>query len=388
MYSDIYKNNFDWGNLETLSSPSKMSSIDKFVRHGFVRSDAVNLVDSGFYFLPDGFDQEVIIDRYYGGCLASADCKTRIPLGLFMKQLSNRQQCKFPTITVTSEPELWARIDEFQKKYDDGLLFRGQTKVYKLDRKINNPNMLSNGIEHSLLPSFYRRSLSVNSDFFSDFPGFSPFEWSSVFRQYYNFDEMNDRAKVEFGDEWAFMTYSDYEECSDPILREFGKFQLDFQLGGREVEDRLNTYMQHYGLDTHYLDLSNNPEVALFFATHKFAQNEAGAYYEFVGANDKSSILYLLRHDAVEMAKHTEDEFSQLIGALRPIRQSCVVCRSSSWAVNLPADFIVAAIRLDFDLTRSFKLTAVDIFPSIDEDRFLSAIKPVGGERVTEFGCS
>jgi hypothetical protein len=95
-------------------------------------------------------------------------------------------------------------------------------------------------------------------------------------------DEIHSREKaLKAKGEWLY-TASDMEDCSDELLRAFGKFRLDLLVDESVFQTGLLTMMQHYGLPSPFLDLTTELDVAIFFATHKFCSDNTHATYDFV----------------------------------------------------------------------------------------------------------
>lgn len=62
----------------------------------------------------------------------------------------------------------------------------------------------------------------------------------------------------------------------------------------------------------------------------------------------------------------------------RPGRQSCVVASTNTWSINLPADYIVWAISLDYDMDEAGQYGIHDLSPKPCEDPFLKAWAAIG----------
>jgi len=82
---------------------------------------------------------------------------------------------------------------------------------------------------------------------------------------------------------------------------------------------------------------------------------------------------------------HERRRLFEALDPQRPIQQHCVIAGAGPWAVNLPADFLVEVIRLDFDLSAPLKLGVSDLFPGREDDRFLRALIDHGTPHVTAF---
>jgi FRG domain len=112
------------------------------------------------------------------------------------------------------------------------------------------------------------------------------FEWSHVLYSQFDMEDIERRHKKLLDEgEWVY-TMSEMEDCSDPVLREFGKYRLDLACHmDHHLAPLLATMLQHYGLYSPVLDLTECLDVALFFATYKFRRSGETCSYEFVGTN-------------------------------------------------------------------------------------------------------
>ncbi|WP_010581575.1 FRG domain-containing protein [Schlesneria paludicola] len=386
-YWNYYDDDFDWTGKSSFVSPDLELTRSLLLRGGLLENDVEDHIDSG-YLCFEGFD--IVIDRYYGGPLASVDGRCRFRPDLFSK-IDRAPQSRAKVFVAKSIDDVRRIVDDFATRCGDDPLLRGQTQNHVLERKINNPFFTLNGIgEISLLPSIWRRMLSKSRQCFLEFTNLSLFEWSSVFYSQFDIQDIERRHKClhEKG-EWV-TSISDMEDCSDPVLRQFGKYRARLSFGHNyNLAPVLNTLLQHYGLYSPELDLTKSIDVALFFATNRFRRNGANCFYDFVGTNSRRSVIYLFRERFGEMQIHdSTEEVIAAFNPLRPIRQKCVVSHSSTFAMNLPADFLQAVIVLDFDLTDPIGiLTTEQLFPTSSEDLFLSALKkhPYASPYVTEF---
>jgi len=151
----------------------------------------------------------------------------------------------------------------------------------------------------------------------------------------------------------------------------------------------LSTLIQHYGLDSPVLDLTDSLDVALFFATHQFGKTGSRHHYEWVGTNNRKAVIYVLRQDSREMQPYQSHErVVRQLNPLRPKRQRCIVSRSGPYALNLPAYFVKGVILMDFDGAMPNGIPAPEyLFPSDAEDFCLRALKsnPFAGNHLTDF---
>jgi hypothetical protein len=180
-------------------------------------------------------------------------------------------------------------------------------------------------------------------------------------------------------------------DSEDPLLSEFGKHQLDLIMGiDFNLADALSTLLQHYGLMSTVIDLTSSLDIALFFATHQYIRRSGKDRYDFVGTNNGKAVLYLIQGNQNEMKAHDASE--RLLSRLtpeRPLRQQCVISRSSAFSINLPAFFLLGIVYLDFPMDGSdSKSMVASYFPDTNDDRFLAALKSgaLYPEHITDFG--
>ncbi len=284
--------------------------------------------------------------------------------------------------------DVYRQIDAWRARTSKTLLFRGQTSSYPLNRERPNPALQVHGFgEISLVPSLWRVMLRKKiPGTLHWFRGLSTFEWSRVIYEQFDIPEIERRhQKLLDAGEWIYSA-QDMADCDDPLLQEFGRTRLDVTVGySMTQEDGFNTLLQHYGLYSPVLDLTSDIDVALFFASHKLWTSNSS--YEFVGNNNRQSVLYVFRQNKTEMLEHEHERVLHQYLPLRPLRQSCVICRSGPFALNLAADFLIGVIKLDFDHDGARKYSTAELFPGPSEDSFLRAMKKnvLQPDRVTDF---
>jgi hypothetical protein len=375
-YWDYYSSSYDWP--DGALTPDLQATHRLYSELGVPQPDAEALVASGYVSL----DGESVIDRYYGGALRSTDSLTRIPRDQFIEWYRATRAGTplfgaLPACTVaTSLDDLERQVGGLERGTGKRLLFRGQTAHYGTTRLVKNSNVGITGLgEVSLIPSIWRNLLKSNSDSFHAFYGPDLLQWSKVIYSQFDIPEIEKRVK-ERGSrgEWIH-SEQDMEDSDDPLLSQFGRVRLDLNMGmDYNLADLLSTLLQHYGLVSPYLDLSSDLRIALFFASHKFYQDAGRSNYVHVGSNNSQSILYVFRHDKREMSEYMHDRILHNLTPLRPERQACVICRSSPYALNLAGLFLVGAIRIDFELSASERLSVQDLFPPPEDDTFLGAL--------------
>ncbi|MEI7181950.1 FRG domain-containing protein [Pectobacterium carotovorum] len=387
-YWNYYSDDFDWPN--NCYPPNLEKTRQIYSDLGLQTAEAEALISSGYV----NIHGDIIIDRYYGGALASSDSATRIHKDYFsewyrMAKAGEPSRRAVFLNTAKSFDELTRQVNKIQESLGEKLLFRGQINHYETTRSIRNPYLLIEGLgETSLIPSIWRNLLWNQPQSFHHFNGLDLFEWSKIIYSQFDIEEVDRRVDELIKRGESIYSAQDMEDSDDPLVSLFGRVRLDLTMcQNYNLADLLNTLLQHYGLFSPYLDLSSDLRVATFFASHRFVPNAGDNHYQFVGSNGSKSILYLFKHKQNEMAEYAHDRVLHDLQPLRPKRQSCVVCRSSPYALNLAGLYLVGAIRIDFELPESERLSVPELFPDEHEDNFLSAL--IGNcmhpERVTTF---
>jgi hypothetical protein len=357
---------------------------------GCTSKEAKLLTISGYIAVPSA---GVLIDRFYGGQLLRPDGRTRLELApdvvaglLSHSPLSGNP---YPVFEVQSSAELRRVVARIASKSRERVVFRGQTQHYALSRPVPNHGLHHPHLgETSLIPSVWRRVLARTPTCLSDFVPWTLFEWSAVLYRMFDVDAI-DAAILASGMDPALMSTTDMADHPDPRVAAFGEYRwalnVDYDIN---LATALATLLQHYGLHSPVLDVTSNVDIALFFATHSLRGHGSECAYVPVGSNNDSSIVYLLRYHPVEMEPIKRDLVIDLAKPLRPVRQDCIVVKSSPWAVNLPADFIIAAVKLHGDGPWDVPQSVHDLFPDASDDTLLRLLKthPHARERVSDFG--
>jgi FRG domain len=388
-YEDYYEQDFSWP--EQGHGPDLNLTRETFHELGLSPDQVDRLLRSGFVICERA--PSVVIDRYYGGELLSTDHRTRIYTDHFVEWLEASQRLdpllpsRARVYLAGSRWDLDKQLEEIATTTRRPTVYRGQTRHHSFDREIPNNAVAVPGLgEVSLLPSVWRRMREARPDTFHRFTGPTLFEWSTVFFAQFGLDEVAAHHRALEERDGPFQNYWDMEDSDDPLLQEFGRVALDLAMGmDSNLADPLNTLLQHYGLLSPYLDLSTDVDVALFFATHQFHAGSPDRY-EAVGTAGGRSAIYVFAQDR-EMTPYREDRVLGSLNASRPINQSCVVARSSPFALNLPADLLIGVVHLDFEISPSDVPAVQTLFPDSDTDMFLKAVlqSPFGSAHATVF---
>jgi hypothetical protein len=365
-YWDYYDPDFEWpeNSLFGLTTQNK-SGIEDFEALGFDRAAAIDLANSGYVIVDDA---GIVIDRYYGGLLSSCDQKTRFYKDNFKEALTTGT-CRLPIYTAASLGDLHTILEKINTNRRKPVFYRGQNQHYLLNRAFPNPHFDIPGVgEVSLMPSLWRKMRAKSPHSIHNFKTLTDFEWTNLIFSQFDLEEVR-RRDMQIGGDFP-MDYCDMEDGDDPLLKAFGTVALDMQMPDTRIHDLLTTALQHYGLLSPYLDITSDLDVALFFATHTYDQ--LSDQYDFT--NSGNAVLYLFSSNTGDMAVHASHRILSGMTPLRPERQSCVICRSAPYSINLPADYLVGVVNLHFKLEASTASPAL-LFPSEDEDYFLAALK-------------
>ncbi len=369
-YWDYYSAEFDWCDADETYKPDPRTP-ERFEALGYSEADARRLIESG-YVMFEGLN--IVYDRYYAGLLSSTDGRFRIAADRFRSgnyELTSRVQVR----TAHSLDEVHYLVEAARARYMRRLLFRGQTRNFSLDRAVPNPAMSVDGFgEISLVPSVWRRLLLARRSSFLSFRNLTRLEWSKILYSSFDIEDIQRRHQSLIDNGELVYSIPEMEDCSDPAVAEFGKIRGDLILDFDQYASAFATLMQHYGLLSPVLDLSSDVDVALFFATHALDGSGHNCTYKFVGTNNRQALLYILKENEREMTVHQRRRLFEALNPQRPIQQHCVTAHASPWAINLPADFLVEVIRLDFDLSSPQGYAMSDLFPSRNDDRFLRAL--------------
>ena len=368
-YQQYYEPSFQFEDDPSWRDLAK-ESCGAFVEMGFEAAEAQALAQSGYCTMND-----MVIDRYYGGPIAIPDNRTRWQKEEFRQRFSEISST-LPLHRVHSLQHMHDILRDLNQDTSGPLLYRGQTAHYALQRRVPNAAFLHRDLgEPSLLPSVWRRVLAGNANLLHDFVDLTMFEWSSIIYALYNVQQIveQDLSDGNFGhftqSAWPF---DDDPEPMSKFQQKREAFLQSFGLGGNPV---FQTLLQHYGLYSPVLDLSSDLDVALFFATHRFSRSGDRCRYDFLGTNDRKAVIYIFRQSKREMLTYEREAMLEDLNPQRPKRQACVVAPTSCFAMNLPADFLVAVLRLDFDMAEPGRYGTQDLFPDASEDPMLAAFK-------------
>ncbi len=149
-------------------------------------------------------------------------------------------------------------------------------------------------------------------------------------------------------------------------------------VSGDEVRDYDHTYrdlqrfffLQHYGLPSTVLDITNDLDVALFFAQNSFQ----GGHCRPVHPEECNPVLYIFLLDKDLDLYLDSAKLSEHYGLLRPLRQRCGLVSGASFSTR---NNYARLLALKVSIRRPIKYADLDadyLMPGPDEDGFLSSL--------------
>ena len=275
---------------------------------------------------------------------------------------------KIPRRIVKTKAELYALVGSLRRANPaPELLFRGQHTEYTLNRS-KVASLLLYGNEDALEPSLLASSIrnKVDIDEFT-------LAWTFILKIYFSkyVQELCDAASVP---ELPRM-YEGYERFQYSYTQELFSLAL----------------AQHYGLPSVGLDLSTEPDIALFFAFNRFVRTDKRspyARYERTAATKSLPVLYVIApQDRFQLDyKHLKPG---LFPTARPDAQRARFMHTGwGWNRNYAAKRVLMAFYLDFsDSEIDTVPKAEDLFPRLEDDpfaRFLLQVREYLPTRILE----
>lgn len=275
-----------------------------------------------------------------------------------------------PQIIVDSIDELEDVIDIASKQFSDkNVYYRGQAKHHKLNRPDSINELLygdANVNELSLPTAASRNNFdfdTFNSAFQMHIQGMM---YSNIEKE--KFDELYSQWKI-----WSHYPPTSNDEINEICEKWYKLFH------SYEWDLMVMALAQHYGVPTHGLDITNDLNVALWFATNQWYSYEHEgnkyAWYKELDRNYKKDIndypvIYIIATDNNLKRDLDQVEFAGF-NALRPKRQSAFL-HFGGWGLhsNICAEDVVAAIHLSKNVDIPNLPKAEQLFPSLEEDDF------------------
>ena len=365
-----------------------------------IMRDGIDIADNSYLKYLGHYSSNVILDSYYGNILGSvgtgfigkwgtltcrnSECpwtgyeiasKNQIIEILEPTKYENAPWGKLPIFIVNSQKQFTGIIRKIQDKFrrnksKNRLIFRGQNKDWRLKRseityKLAYPNADLPIVESSLLPTILRSpDYVINEERLRDI----------YFSVTYPIED-NDMAKHPF-----------------PIR----------VTSSGLIEHSVNLTLQHYGIPTNcHLDVTYNPEIALWFAIHKIITNDEGITESYVfdyqsDSVDDWPVIFLMigyesdnllsTYNIKKMGKSVIYAADNLLGnfgaakkfeggliSLRAKRQKCGLLFSSKFHMKNGCYMdVFAKIYLSPEFRYSGGYKCYELFPGPKEDELLT----------------
>ncbi len=317
---------------------------------------------------------DLLIDRYYQTALPDSMDRNSAPVygkteppvdGSHSKNLRARDN-QIPTIAVRNLDDIAHAVKNLGRD-DEIILYRGQNQNYEIQRPAEEQYMLYGATdpgEVSLLTSASRTFFP-----YDEFHGrfqlylqgllYEHVPTSALMRAV---SDETRRLNEPFDDKWIASAYKKWKPW-------YGESIWDLVAMG---------LAQHYGVPTHGLDLTDEPEVALWFAVHQYYEHERRgqkrAWYRRLEGWEKaqSPVIYAVAVKA-DLKRHLDSAMRELSFPypLRVGRQSAYL-HHGGW--GLQANACAEDIRLAMILDPEFEIPDMPDprywFPGPDRDPF------------------
>jgi hypothetical protein len=261
------------------------------------------------------------------------------------------------------------------------ICFRGQVSEHKCHRAFPNPFLAgSDGQERLILPSFWRKFRNNwNARFDAETPRTVFQSIHGDFLIYHGIQEWQNLPRLNLK-RYGPHTMSDLEDFPDPESREYGRRWRMFKIDGVLNAD-LPLVEQHYGIDTCGLDVTFDPAVGLFFASHKWTARGEKATYLRVPSDAHTGVLYafvfrdppLISTKDMVKCVHAFDHSPPE----RPVVQRCALPFFHSCNINEAVADIDAVFYVEHGFDFTGIPTAQELFPAEGKDAFYSAAMAV-----------
>lgn len=267
---------------------------------------------------------------------------------------------RIPRIIMRSRIEFDAFVSRIQSA-DPNLitLYRGQTKEHYIPRSAQARRLLfldEKALEPSLLPSASRRRVCLED---------IGTEWSGAVQTFI----------------WMWNKKLKLEGNVSPTTQGRISSEMEATVAGYNLWAMLLSLAQHYGLPSAGLDLTEKPEVALYFALTEFApdaDNNGIMKTKRIEKRSKFPVVYILscqRESVMDFKQYRPTGFP--IG--RPDRQNAFFFHTA-WglASNVAANRIWVAIYLDPEGNWGRLPDTATLFPFGDQDPFANFLARIG----------
>ncbi|MCB9056736.1 MAG: FRG domain-containing protein [Chitinophagales bacterium] len=352
----------------------------KLLNSGISNKTAGDVISSGYYMLEES---GLVYDSFYAPMWLMTG---QFRFNDFLEILENRKtiksvEKKISTVHSTEEILDILRSDPHSNYcLDQGSLsYRGQTNEYFTKRLIPNPSLKNKeGQERLIIPGIYRK---YSEDFQARIMDERPQEIFNTYLAddliYYGMESpliLQERNYKKYG----IHTISDLGDFPEPENQEFYKRWIQIKVQGNAYPD-IAIISQHYGFHTYGLDITFDPKVAAFFASHKFVLKSNGkADYYPVEKGKHTGVIYCFYFRAPQITR-TKDIIQSIpafdyIKPVRPIKQSCALPFFLPDRLNEANQFIFHIFKLHPDFDNSDLPSKNYLFPNMNEDKFYKAV--------------
>jgi hypothetical protein len=279
---------------------------------------------------------------------------------------------RFAEYSVKSISEVRAILSRPENaRYAGRMSFRGQTKDYWIKRSVPNPSAKrADGQERMIVPSWWRRWINKNPVERQAGPALSVFS-SPVLTAPLLYHDIPDWRRHYCRD-----GHRDGEVCK--VCAEMEE-RHQAHVYDASFSNEIPMLEQHYGIPTIGLDITFDPAVAFFFASHLFARHQNGrASFEPVAQGNHQGVVYcfVFEWPSVSETEYLIRDISLFknLPPIRPIRQHCGLPAFHMTEIAAAARDLHAVFYLDTTFDPAALPSVSDLFPTRDEDKFYGAL--------------
>ena len=407
------KSLIDYGSLD-------IKKIEKLISHGFVVFSRALLKTKSVFdiFESLGFTNDLLLlDKDYGLVLLPEPSKkknfyfgmnelTRYgeTYPLLQEQLSNllsigamrvhaliNSKFDFSPIEIelSSREELLSYVNLLNEKLQKSnsrfqIWFRGQSSEYfmdKLDTSLFEFCPWRSILDVSLVPSLFRKSELIQNDL----KGYATklyeiLNYEIGLSNHLNIPKYEIR-KSEVDEIKKFFLKSVWEDSNAPLSikvvnSEFGTSEIhDYNPIYRGLQTSL--FLQHYGIQTNILDITQDIDSAIFFAQHTLT---CGKYIKQEEID--KSVIYLFLLDPKTDRFLDSTILLENFGIQRPLRQKCGVLAGASYSnQNYYSKFVSIRFKLSKHIEMKSGVTKDYLFPPIENDDILKFLTKYSEEK-------
>jgi hypothetical protein len=371
------------------NSAAAVATIKLLVDHGIPERAAASVTRAGYtlHSFRDGrFSSEsytAVMDTYYGTKTSGI-----IRVEQFVSYLNGQALPKprrtteiYRNVRSVNDVLGILKADRHQR-YIQGrsLCFRGQPKDILIKRPIPNPYVCDeSGRERIIAPSFWRSYVRKP---LSERPAGQPISVFAtmdadplIYKGIPDWTSLSDRNTQRYG----LHTMSDLEDFADPDSQEYWRRYVTHKLEGRHNTD-LPLLEQHYGMKTIGLDVSFDPLVSMFFASHEYHQRPDGtATFRPIPKGGHKGVLYcfVFRDPPVTATGMLVEELKvfQHIKPMRPLVQKCALVAFQQHEISAAALDLDAIMFLDKSFVTDGLPAGVDLFPIAGDEFYMALLE-------------